>query len=218
MLPEDNPSEAPAPRLRVFVETDPVATCSPQVLQALAERGVQLVVAVQPATVLGIAGVVGAARDAGVSVALWPMLHDADGRWANAANAELFERWVFALLEELVREGAGPDELCLDLEPPIAQLRKMIDRRVLAAAVPGDRDAAVVALTRAIDHAAQLGIPSWGTALPFVLADDPARPTWQRLLGTPVDALALTRVCVMLYSSLAVGYTRGLLQRRHADA
>src|SRR6186713_2263690 len=102
MPPEDNPSEAPVSRLRVFVETDPVATCSVQVLRALAQRGVQLVVAVQPATVRGIAGLVGAARDAGVSVALWPMLHDADGRWANAGNAELFERWVFALLEELV--------------------------------------------------------------------------------------------------------------------
>jgi hypothetical protein len=216
MQPEDNPTTLA--RLRVFVETDPVATCSAAVLRALAERAVQLVIAVQPATVRGIARLVGEARGAGVSVALWPMLHDADGRWANSGNAELFERWVFALLEELVREGAGPDELCLDLEPPIAQLRKMIDRRVPAAAIPGDRDAAVVALQRAIDHARELGITSWATVVPFVLADDPARATWQRLLGTPVDALALRRVCVMLYSTLAVGYTRGLLQRRHADA
>jgi hypothetical protein len=84
--------------------------------------------------------------------------------------------------------------------------------------IPGDREAAVVALQRVIDHARALGIASWATVVPFVLADDPQRATWQRLLGTPVDALPLATVCTMLYSTLAVGYTRGLLQRRHADA
>ncbi len=215
MPTEDTPGRA---RLRVFVETQPVRTCSAGVLRALAQRRVQLVIAVQPATVDGIARLVGTARDAGVEVALWPMLHDADGRWANASNAELFERWTFALLEELARDGAAPDELCLDLEPPIAQLRKLIDRRVAGTAVPGDRGAATIALTRVIDHATALGIPSWATVIPFVLADDPSRATWQRLLGTPVDALPLARVCTMLYSTLAVGYARGLLHRRHADA
>lgn len=204
--------------MRVFVEMSPVRSCDAAVLRALAQRSVQLVIAVQPASVDGVAGLIGRARSAGVGVALWPMLHDADGRWANASNAELYERWVYALLEELARDDAAPDELCMDLEPPLAQLRKLIDRRVAAVAIPGDREAAVVALQRVIDHASALGIASWATVVPFVIADDPVRATWQRLMGTPVDALPLAQVCTMLYSTLAVGYTRGLLQRRHADA
>jgi hypothetical protein len=47
----------------------------------------------------------------------------------------------------------------------------------------------------------------------MVVADAAGGGGWQRLLGTPVDALPLARVSLMLYSSLATGYARGWLRR-----
>jgi hypothetical protein len=83
--------------------------------------------------------------------------------------------------------------------------------------VPGDRAAATKRLATTLAAVQALGVAPWGAAVPVVLADPAGFAPWQHVLGTPVDALPLARVCVMLYSSL-VGYTRGLLKRDHAEA
>lgn len=189
---------------------------SGEVLAALAERGVQLVLAVRPGDDDPTAVIV-AAREAGVSVALWPMIEDARGRWASSANAAEFGARALHQLEALVAVDAAPHELCLDLEPPLPLLRQAIDRGTGLGRVAGDRARCVEALGALVDGAAALGVTTWATVVPLVLADAPAAPSWQRLLGTPVDALPLGGVCVMLYTSLMIGYARGALRRRDAE-
>ncbi len=206
---------ASATRLRVFAETvDHRRLCSREVLGALRSRGLQLVVSATPSEPDPRA-VILAARSAGVSVALWPMLADRAGRWASSANAAAFVEAARRQLDVLEATSALPDELCVDLEPPLSQLRRAIDRGRLS--VPGSRSGAVAQLTALIDDAAALGIAGWAAVAPVVLADTPSSPSWQDLLGTPVDALPLRRVCVMLYTSIAVGYGRGVLRRSDAE-
>ncbi len=187
------------------------------VLAALAERGVQLAFAVRPGGEDDARAVVAAARAMGVSIAVWPMIADVDGRWASAASAEPWCAFVDALLESLARGDALPDELVVDLEPPIALVRAWSSVRPQRATVGGDRARAIATFTATLEHARGLGVAPWGAVVPLVLADRAGFGAFQHLLGTPVDDLPLSRVCVMLYSSL-VGYTRGLLRRDHGEA
>ncbi|HET6583123.1 MAG TPA: hypothetical protein VFG69_06745 [Nannocystaceae bacterium] len=205
-------------RRRVFSEhVDAARLRRPDVLRALAERRVQLVTAVRPGGEDDIVALVADARVAGVSIALWPMIADDDGRWASTASAPRWCAYTDELFATLARADALPDELCIDLEPPIALVRAWSAVRPRRAAVAGDRTQAAVAFTATLERAHGLGVPTWGAAVPLVLADRPGFAMWQHMLGTPVDALPLTGVCVMLYSSL-VGYTRGLLRRDHGEA
>lgn len=187
------------------------------VLAPLAERRVQLAFAVRPGGEDEARAVVADARARGVSVALWPMIADDDGRWASAASADRWCAFVDALLESLARGDALPDELVVDLEPPIALVRAWSAARPRPARVEGDRASATARFTATLEHARGLGVAPWAAVVPLVLADEAGTRAWQYLLGTPVDALPLSRICVMLYSSL-VGYTRGLLRRDHGEA
>jgi len=208
---------ATAPRLRVFAETvDDVRLCRPDVLGALRERGLQLVLADRCES-HGPRAVIDAAREAGVSVALWPMLDDARGRWASSANATELARFARDRLDGLAAVGALPDELCLDLEPPLPRMRKALDTGVVLGRVSGDWARATIELASLAEHAAGLGLSTWAAVVPLVLADRLGSPSWQRMLGTPVDGLPLGRVCVMLYTSLMTGYSRGALRRRDAE-
>lgn len=205
-------------RRRVFSEhVDAVRLRRPEVLRALAERGVQLVAAVRPGGEDDAVALVAEARAAGVSIAVWPMIADADGRWASAANAPRWCAYVEELFATLARRDAVPHELCMDFEPPIALVRAWSAVRPQRAVVSGDRIEAARAFTATIEHVRGLGVAPWGAVVPLVLADRPGFGMWQHMLGTPVDALPLAGVCVMLYSSL-VGYTRGLLRRDHGEA
>lgn len=205
-----------APRLRVFAETaDWRRLSSAEVLGALASRGLQLVLAVRDDD--DPLPVVAAARTAGVSIALWPMIADAQGRWASCANAEAFADHARGQLRRLVDADAAPDELCIDLEPPLPMVRRMIDRDGRWDGIVGDRTKGTAELARLIADAGAHGIASWGAVVPMILSDRPSAPSWQRILGTPVDALPLQQVCVMLYTSLMVGYARGTLRRADAE-
>ena len=189
----------------------------PAVLHALAERGVQLALAVRPGGEDDAIAVIADARAAGVSVAIWPMIADADGRWASAASFAPWCAYVDGLLAALARADALPHELVVDLEPPIALVRAWSAVRPQRGMVAGDRTLATDSFARTLAHAREHRVTPWAAVVPLVLADRPGLALWQHVLGTPVDALPLAHVCVMLYSSL-VGYTRGLLRRDHGEA
>jgi hypothetical protein len=209
---------ATAGRRRVFAETvEYTRLRRREVLHALASRRVQLVVAVRGDD--DPTAVIVEARAAGVGVALWPMLADAEGRWANLGNAERFVAHTRALVDALAARDALPDELCLDLEPPIAAMRGALDGSLAPPRFADDAHARCVdALAGLVRQLATRGIATWATIVPLVLADRPHRQVWQGVMGTPVDDVPLAAVSTMLYTSLVRGYSRGALGRAAAES
>lgn len=207
----------PSGARRVWCELlSPRDLASANVLDALAARGIALLAAVTPADVDGVTDLVRACRDAGVTVGLWPMLHRADGRWANVRTAPLFAAFVRKLVDSLEAASSMPDELALDLEPsfevldrpsPVTLARDLRARR-------SEGESILVGLRRELGLR---GVSVLAAAMPTVLADGPRR-RWQRLLGTPVEALAVEHTSAMMYTSLLEGYSRGLASRADARA
>jgi hypothetical protein len=78
-------------RRRVWCETLPYdELLAPSVLALLARYRLELLLAVRPWQVAALAAVHARLVDAGVYVALWPMLDDEHGRWASAQSQPAF--------------------------------------------------------------------------------------------------------------------------------
>ncbi len=184
------------------------------VASLLARYRVDLLLAVRPWQLAEVADLVRHFQDAGVFVAVWPMLADVDGRWASASSHAKF----IAFADELLATVPFADELVLDLEPPLAQLTRWKDGSPTWRQTPSPRRfqtaraAYVAAVERwRTDHRVT-------TAVMPMLAFE-VRGQWlQRLLGTPATELAVDRHSVMAYSSLFEGWSRGLVNRRRAES
>lgn len=215
-------------RRRAWVETLPFAEIArPDVVALLASRKIEPIVAVWPSTPIeAVVRVIEAYAEAGLPVALWPMLEDGEGRWANAGNAGKFADFVEQLCGALGVTGRAPAEIVLDLEPSIDAMRSSFAssaRSVHMLPIPGDlrpfvaAQARLAALCEAL-HAQ--GILASSAAPPTVLLDPReggSRP-FQELQGTPIDGPAWDHVSFMLYTSILEGWSRGVLRRADARA
>lgn len=224
---EDNPRRVGVARRRIFSELLPHDDLlDPRLLDALAARGIELLVAVFEGNTRRVPELVVTCRSRGIRVGVWPMLADADGRWASEVNAVRFASFVDALLAELDARVALPDVLVLDLEPPIREVRALLARgrgapiesaRVAARWLARRPDAdATRALQDATLRARARGLEIFATVVPPLGARfaEPFAPA----LATPIDALEVDRVAPMLYTSLFEGYSRGALRRPDARA
>jgi len=195
-------------RRRVWCETLPhgeVAALGP----LLARERIDLLLAVRPAQLDGLDALVRELRDTGVFVGLWPMLDDADGRWASVASCAKF----VAFTDEVVRRAPSADEIVIDLEPPVETMVKWKSSRPsYRRSGPGAFD---LARDTYRDH-----IVRWRhdrrvttAVLPMLVFGG----QWvQKLVGTPSD-LPVDRHSVMAYTSLFEGWSRGLLSRRRSE-
>ena len=105
---------------RLYSEHVPLGEVQqPGLLRLLAERDVELAVALFPRDVAALRPLHEAVRRAGVRLVLWPLLPDALGRWPSGANGAAFADHVDALVAET--EGAAT--VLFDVEPPIAWTR-----------------------------------------------------------------------------------------------
>ncbi|WP_438043723.1 hypothetical protein [Sorangium sp. So ce128] len=216
------------PRRRIWSELLPLEVVrAPGTLALLRRYALELSIAVRPETAAGLPDLAAACADAGVAVAVWPMIADEDGRWASAGNAAAFGAFVARLLDALDARRLAAAEVVFDLEPPIEAVRRALagGRGALDLLGGGPRGArgstrweeaqrAYVELAGAV-HAR--GVATSAAIVPLVLTDGPARG-WERLLGTPVSAPPWGRVGAMLYTSLIAGYSRGALGREDALA
>ncbi|MBS2013103.1 MAG: hypothetical protein JST00_09465 [Deltaproteobacteria bacterium] len=211
--------------LRIYSETLPYAeVVAPSTLRLLARHRLEVVLAVRPWQLAELPIVAGELASAGLSLSVWPMIADEDGRWANAQNAATFVRFVREVVDGLERAGVLPREVLVDLEPPFAQARALATRGLRAvearprATTPPLFDSAAILLARAVDELRDRGIATSSAVWPLVALDPPGERGWQGLLGTPVDALATDRVSVMMYTSIVEGWSRGAVRRHHATA
>ncbi len=215
-------------RRRVWIETLPFAEIArPGVVALLASRRIEPIVAVWPKTPIeAIVRVIETHGEAGLPVALWPMLEDGEGRWANSGNAATFADFVEELCVRLAATGRAPAEIVVDLEPSIEAMRSSFAssaRSVHMLPIPGDlrpfvaAQARLAALCEAL-HAQ--GIRASSAAPPTVLLDPReggSRP-FQEVQGTPIDGPAWDHVSFMLYTSILEGWSRGVLRRDDARA
>ncbi len=215
-------------RRRAWIETLPFeAIARPRVVGLLASRRIEPIVAVWPTTPIeAIVRVIEVYGEAGLPAALWPMLSDGEGRWANADNAGSFVSFVRDLCAKLVAAGRPPAEIVVDLEPSIEAMRASFAssaRSVHMLPIPGDLRPFVVAQRRLADLCVALhaqGIRASSAAPPTVLLDPDegaARP-FQEVQGTPIDGPAWDHVSFMLYTSILEGWSRGVLRRSDARA
>lgn len=206
-------------RRRIWSELVPLPELARSpVLAELARRDVQLLVAVQPRDRDDVPRVVERAGELGLSLGLWPLLDDDEGRWLHPTNAAPFERWIEALLETLDRRALSIGSLALDLEPPIAEVRRILDGDLAAARAWLGRPLDASAHARIVSTLRERGVELVAAVVPPVLL--PERPSrgWQRALGTPVDGIGYDVVSAMLYTSLFTGYSAGALRRADACA
>jgi hypothetical protein len=205
-------------RRRIYSELVPLGELArAPILAALAERKVQLLPAVQPGGKEDALRVVQRARELGLSVGLWPLLHDDRGRWLCAENAAEFAGWIDELLHEVDQRGLSIDALVLDLEPPIAEVKRLTGGRLGAIRAWLSRRADPSIHRAIVATLAARGVPSLAAVtLPVVVPGGSGRG-WQKALGTPIDA-PYDALHPMLYTSLIEGYSRGLLKRADARA
>ena len=236
-------------RRRIWSEEVPFAVLrEPRVLALLARFEVGLLVGVRPGDETALPLVLRGCNDAGVRVGVWPMLTDAEGRWASGRNAPSFAAFVRRIVDAAEAEGCAPAEVAFDLEPPFEDLRRLLDGSGVAAGDPaglaarpihGARGSVIAA--RAME-AGDGVLPRTGDGAGFArasrelsrLADELAArgiaasaaaiplmlvdSCWEELLGTPVDDPGWGHVSFMLYTSILEGWSRGLLRRRDAVA
>jgi hypothetical protein len=108
-------------RRRVWCETlSYEELLAPAVVSLLVRYRLEVLLAVRPWHAAEVAEVCARLGGAGVYVALWPMLADAEGRWASAQSRAAFVGFVDQLLEAV---PAAP-EVVIDLEPAFADLER----------------------------------------------------------------------------------------------
>ena len=198
-------------RRRVWCETlsfDEVT--EPSLIAALARHEVDLLLAVRPWQLEGLADVVERVRDAGVFVGLWPMLADVDGRWASVRSLPAY----IAFADELLARAPTCDELAIDLEPPLAVLAEWKALRPAISTARGYREVRDELAGSVVRWKRDRRVTT--AVLPLLALE--GRGEWmQRALGTPVTSLPVDAHSVMAYTSLYEGWSRGLVNRRRAE-
>lgn len=213
--------------LRIYSETLPLEVVARrETVELLSRHRLALVLAVRPWQLAELPGVACTLGDAGVPLAVWPMLGDDEGRWANARNAASFVRLVGGVVSTLDDARMPATEVLLDLEPAFSEAKDLSHGarglyRIATAASRALTERAAFAhsaheLAMLVTELHERGVATSSAVWPLVALDPPGAVVWQALLGTPTDRLATSRVSVMLYSSILEGWSRGVFGRPHA--
>ncbi len=198
----------------------PEEATAPRVLSLLAEADIQLLMAIFPHTRDRARHVLQACREAGVSVGLWPMLSDEAGRWASVDNGEQYAAFVRQLLSALGDQM--PDTFAINLEPPIAEVRQILDRNpraLLRRAIGREpRPEGARALVEIVDEVNARGVETLAALVPPLGTGWALGRGFENAIGAPLSALRLSRAGPMLYTTLLTGYGRGVVRRRDATS
>lgn len=217
---------------RVWSELLPYEVARAQDTLALLALGqLNPVFAVSPEADLDeLAGLLRDVSARGLEAGIWPLLTDEQGYWPSERNgADYFER-VVAVLEHLKRQGASPQWVAVDLEPPLHQVNRL--RHMV-----GPFHLTVLELLRENLDIAQFqrSVAQFQAGLERVRACDDVKvlsvtlpmaahdlrdgtPLWQDLFEAPWEGVGWERAGIMAYGSMVAGYSRGWLSEADARA
>lgn len=149
----------------------------------------------------------------GIPVGLWPLLTDEAGYWPSAHNLPVFIERVREALAFTAGIPGGIRALAVDLEPPVAVMRRLLEGPRWPVLAAGVLSGGVGARTRFIDAERRLSgllrdlaadrIETLAAILPPLVLDLFAeRRVWQGLFRTPMLPRAFDVISPMLYSSI----------------
>ncbi|MBU0490495.1 MAG: hypothetical protein KKA73_05850 [Chloroflexi bacterium] len=158
------------------------------------------------------------AAEAGVNVALWPLLDDGDGRqpgpWACERNIEAFSQLALDVLDWTAAAGTPVAWLVVDLQLPRAQAQRYASAGGLGwiwQLVRLGRQnlsrkrfmAASAAFQSLYAHSHERGVPVLARCLDQVATDMATGGiAWQDFLETPVTTVTWDRVALTYYGSM----------------
>lgn len=65
-------------------------------------------------------------NEAGIPISIWATLSDDMGYWINERNAHHFDAYIRALVENLESRGLKIEGVCIDMEAPLKDVRRII--------------------------------------------------------------------------------------------
>lgn len=194
-------------RRRIWVEHLPAEVLAESATLDLLERyRLEPIVALPPERETGaMADALAAMSRRGLRVGLWPLLLDEEGYWPSVKSAPAFEARVEAALSFANEAGADIRTVAIDLEPPLEELKVLLEgsgpaRWSFIARQRKDDAGVFERLARSL---AGRGIETIAAVLPPVLLDlDRRRPFWESVLGTPATSVPWNVVSPMLYTTM----------------
>lgn len=207
---------------RIWSETaTPEQVRDPRTLSLLRRYGCDLALAVRPWELASLRATIEYVQGAGISVAVWPMVEDAKGRWLSHGTLAAFRDFTAQVQAHL--DGLTPLEIVLDIEPSLVRTAQffgggLLRGRLSTSAIPkrvhstDDAYRTWIADLNAAGHAISTAL------LPTAILAPPVQARWARLLDLPTCELPAAAHHVMLYTSLFEGWSAGLCRRRDAEA
>lgn len=168
-----------------------------------------------------LAGLLGAYRDAGLSVGLWVLTSKEEGYFPSGRTFEAYRKRVHALLDKIEKEKLSAPHIAVDLELPLyymeLNLRKRSDRLKLRSELREglstkryDRWTREFSMLR--DELALRGSRTLVAATPTIADDYRSGDHFtQGIFGAPITNVNWDIVSIMWYVSMIVGYSKGLI-------
>ena len=217
-------------KIRVWYEYPDLAEAvAPRTMDILKKYNVSVGMAFPDGSMnAGYANVLRTWHEQGIETALWVLLPDEFGYWPNERNVVEYSDYVKRIFDWAERESFSLPWIAVDLEPPIYQMKRVKEEKVLVAArnlldiARQNRDMGrfyeasrrFEALNEFI-HArgARTVCPITSTIVQDILTGG---TVFQDLMETPVSTVNWDLLSVMIYTSMFVGYSRGMIRPKDA--
>jgi len=216
--------------VRVWAEyLEPKDLMEKKVIKLLKEYDVTVGVAFPPGSMnKDFEKMIGKYEQAGVDLALWPLLEDGLGYWPNERNVNEFSDYVEEICDWADDRKVAFSWLAVDMEPPIYQMETLkggtLSERaqVIKKVFTENRDRSrfydtSAGYNRLIERLHARGKSVIAASADLVMADIKSGSVGlQDMLETPLSTVNFDVISFMIYTSMLVGYSRGLVTPRDA--
>ncbi len=169
-------------------------------------------------------------KEAGVEVALWPLMEKEHGYFPGERNAPGYAAFVRFILDWAEKNRALPDIIAIDLEMPVQQITRVVSARnpwlkllgiYTSARENLDRERYYRAKARLADLNSEIqdrGVRTLAAVVPWVgLELETEHELLQDMTETPASGIGWDIISPMLYVSMLEGMSSGAITRKDAN-